>query len=92
MYVLLVEAILDKRANLPRGKKGYYFAENGHQSWKIIAERVGEVGKKIGVFETSQVKEIALADAAEEFYDGNLRDTEGVLASKCVSKFSIFML
>jgi hypothetical protein len=84
LYVLLVEAILDQKPNLPTGMTGYYFAENAYQSWKSIAERIGEVGKKIGAFETSDVGKITLASAAEEFYHGDLRHAEGVLASKYV--------
>jgi predicted MPP superfamily phosphohydrolase len=84
LYVLLVKAILGQKPNLPTGKTGYYFAENGYQSWKIIAERIGGVGKKIGAFETSGVEEITLEEAAEEFYHGDLRDAEAVLASKYV--------
>lgn len=84
LYVLLIEAILDQKPNLPSGKTGYYFTENGYQSWKSIAQRIGDVGKKIGAFETSDVGEITLLEAAEEFYDGHLRDAEGVLASKYV--------
>jgi hypothetical protein len=87
LYVLLVEAILDKRLNLPSGKTGYYFAENGSQSWKSIAEIIGGIGKKIREFETSEIKEITLEEAAEEFYNGHLRDAEGVLASKYVFHF-----
>jgi hypothetical protein len=36
----------------------------------------------LGVFESETVGEITLQDAADEFYEGELRDAEGVLASK----------
>lgn len=84
LYYLLVQAALDDKANLPNGKTGYFFAENGDQSWKDIAERIGQTGKELGVFESSEVISITLQEAADEFYEGQLRDTEGVLASKYV--------
>lgn len=79
---MLVQAILDQNVDLPSGKTGYYFAENGFQSWKSIAEKIGEVGKEIGAFETAEVADIELQEVADVFYSGNLRNAEGVLASK----------
>lgn len=79
---MLVQAILDKNADLPSGKAGYYFAENGFQSWKSIAEKIGDVGKQLGAFETEEVANIELKEVADIFYHGSLTDAEGVLGSK----------
>lgn len=69
---------------LPSGREGYYFAENGSQSWNSIAAGIGQAGKQLGLFETPEVESISLQKAAEAFFDGDLRNAEGVLASKLV--------
>jgi hypothetical protein len=84
LFALLTEAILDQKSDLPSGKLGYYFAESGFQTWKSISERIGKAGKYIGVFETDEVGDVTLKEAADEFYGGDLRHAEGVLASKYV--------
>jgi hypothetical protein len=82
LFYLLVHAILDEKPDLPSGKTGYYFAENGIQSWKSISEKIGQVGKELGAFETDEIKTIELKEAADEFYGGDPRHAEGVLGSK----------
>lgn len=82
LFMRLVSAILDKSHDLPTGKQGYFFADNGSQSWKSISERIAKVGKEAGVFENDIVGEVGLKEAADEFYDGVERDVEGVLGSK----------
>jgi len=84
LYFLLVEGVLEKKLDIPSGAKGYYFAENGAKSWKSIAERIGEVGHKIGAFEGSEVVTMNLAEAKEEFGYGSERDAEGVVGSRYV--------
>ncbi len=73
---------MDGKRDLSHGKTGYYFAENGFQTWKSISERIGKTGSEMGLFEHADVGEVTLEEAADEFYDGNLRDAEAVLASK----------
>ncbi len=82
LYGLLVNAIITQNPHLPSGKPGFYFAENGNQSWRYISERIGKTAKEIGAFETDAVADLSLKDAADEFYEGDLRHCEGVLASK----------
>lgn len=84
LYYLLVQATIDENADLPSGKKGYYFAENGFQSWKNISEEFGKSGKKDGVFETDKVTTIELQEVADKYYSGDLRSAESVLGSKYV--------
>ncbi len=74
--------MLDGNTELPNGKTGYFFAENGAQSWREISEFVGKIGKELEVFKTDEVATATLQEAADEFYDGDLRHAEGVLASK----------
>ncbi len=82
MFASLVAAIVDQKPDIPYGKEGYYFAESGFQTWKSISERIGETGRTMDYFETKEVGEVTLQEAADEFYDGDLRDAEAVLASK----------
>jgi hypothetical protein len=89
LFALLTEAIIDQKPDLPSGKRGYYFAENGFQTWRSISERIGKAGKGLGAFETDEVGDVTLKEAADEFYGGDLRHAEGVLASKYV--FPLFI-
>lgn len=73
---------MNQKPELPSGKQGFYFAENGDQSWKYIAERIAKTGKRLGAFESEEIGQATLKEAADEFYEGNLRHAEGVLASK----------
>ena len=82
LFALLVQAIIDKKPNLPSGKTGYYFAENGYQSWKSIAQEIGKVGKGLGAFESDEVGKIELQEVADEIFHGDPRHAEGVLGSK----------
>lgn len=81
-----------KGKQLPSGRSGYYFAENGAQSWKDIAQAVGKVGKEAGSFDADGIHSIGLEVVAAEFYDGDLRDAEAVLASKYVSLLRYLIL
>jgi hypothetical protein len=91
LYLLLTQAILSSQAP-PSGKTGYYFASHGSQSWKSIAEKIGEVGLKIEAFESSVVGNMSLSEAKEEFGYGSERDAEGVLGSRLVSTLLILVL
>jgi hypothetical protein len=73
-----------RNKELPSGKTGYYFAENGSQSWESIARAIGKAGRQSGGFTIDDIFRIKLEEVASEFYNGDLRDAEGVLASKYV--------
>lgn len=49
-----------------------------------IAEKIGEVGRRIGVFEGREigVGSMRLEEAKDEFEYGSQRDAEGVLGSR----------
>ena len=81
LFSLIVENIVAKN-EIPSGRAGYYFAENGFQTWQSIAESIGRTGFEIGVFYTPTVGSVSLEEVAEEFFDGDQRDAETVLASK----------
>ncbi len=82
LYALLLDAALESKPDLPTGQDGYYFAENGSQTWKSISERIGKTGKGLGVFETDEVGDVGLEEVAQEWTGGDIKDAESVLASK----------
>jgi hypothetical protein len=83
LYFLLTSAIIEfTKWDVPHGKTGYYFAENGYQTWLDISEGIGKIGKAQGAFGTEGVKSIGLQEAADYWYEGNTREAESVLASK----------
>ena len=77
-----MEAVATSKGDIPSGKQGYYFAENGFQSWKSIAEGIGRAGKELGLFETDEVTGIELKEVADEMFGGDPRHAESVLGSK----------
>jgi hypothetical protein len=83
LFLTLVEKILyDPSADIPSGQTGYYFVENGFQSFKSIAQRTAQTGKALGVLDTDEVTSMGLQEFAERFYAGDVRLAESILASK----------
>ena len=65
-YIILFDQLLaaygpDARSDskpspyLTTGREGYYFAENGRNSWRELSEKIGEVLHKKGIIESPQV-------------------------------------
>ena len=52
------DAKLDTKSSpyLATGRQGYYFAENGRNSWRQLAEKIGEVLRKKGIIKSSEVR------------------------------------
>jgi len=93
LYFNLIQVTLSlPNTPLPSGEKGYYFASHGAQSWETIAEKIGEVGKKIGAFESSEIGSMSLGEAKEEFGYGSERDAEGVVGSRYVLSAGVWFL
>jgi hypothetical protein len=91
LYFLLIQAILSSdQKPPPSGKTGYYFAENGEQSWRGIAERIGEVGGGIGGLEGRGLGSMGLEEARVEFGYESVRDAEGVVGSRYLGFTPIF--
>ncbi|KAG0651163.1 hypothetical protein D0Z07_2622 [Hyphodiscus hymeniophilus] len=85
LFSLIVNNIISNK-EIPSGKTGYYFAENGFQTWHSIAAGIGWTGYEIGVIDTPAVANISLEEVADEFFGGDTRDAEGVLASNSRTK------
>jgi nucleoside-diphosphate-sugar epimerase len=63
LYETLIAGILSG-ADLPSNKKGIYFNETGHHSWREVSEHVATAGKRTGYLETDEVRELSLEDGA----------------------------
>lgn len=61
LYEVLLSGSL--RGNLlPSVKKGVYFNETGHHSWREVSERIAKAGKEAGFLASEEVKEIGLQE------------------------------
>ncbi|PWI72419.1 NAD dependent epimerase/dehydratase family protein [Purpureocillium lilacinum] len=70
LYELVLAKLLrggDEAAALPSNKKGVYFNETGHHTWREVSERVARSGREAGFLPTDEVREQSLAVAAEAF-------------------------
>lgn len=64
LYELLLARVLAGTADLPSNKRGVYFNETGHHSWRQVSERVAAAGKQVGRLATDEVREETLEVAA----------------------------
>lgn len=63
LYELVLANVLAGK-DIPSNKKGLYFNENGHHSWREISERVAKTGKELGYLPSDEVRELPLDVAA----------------------------
>ncbi|KAJ6440999.1 NAD dependent epimerase/dehydratase family protein [Purpureocillium lavendulum] len=66
LYELVVAKLLRGDA-LPANKKGLYFNETGHHTWREVSEQVARTGRAAGFLPTDEVRELPLAAAADAF-------------------------
>ncbi|UPL02417.1 hypothetical protein LCI18_013351 [Fusarium solani-melongenae] len=66
LYELVLSRLLAGDV-LPSNKKGIYFNETGHQSWREVSERVAKEGLALGYLQSDQVQELSLEDGAKAF-------------------------
>lgn len=65
LYELLLARVLaGTAADLPSNKRGVYFNETGHHSWREVSERVAAAGVRAGRLTTDEVREETLEVAA----------------------------
>lgn len=64
LYELVLSRIL-KGDDLPSNRKGLYFNETGHHTWREISERVAKTGKQAGILPTDEVREITSEEAID---------------------------
>lgn len=72
LYEICVREILENGGkDLPSGKKGIIFSENGTASWKTVAQGVADAAYQSGKIKTNEVKSVPLSEGAEFLTGGN---------------------
>ena len=61
LYLRLAEAALQEKDEL-FGNEAYYFAEDGEHIWKDVSKMVATEGKKLGAWETAEVKSLSVEE------------------------------
>ncbi|EED13540.1 NAD dependent epimerase/dehydratase family protein [Talaromyces stipitatus ATCC 10500] len=61
LYELVLARLLDGD-NLPSNKKGIYFNETGHHSWRYLSERISRDGNALGYLTSDEVREVSLKE------------------------------
>jgi hypothetical protein len=75
LYMLLLNNILDN-VDVPSGRKGYYFSNTGHFTWKSLNCKIGEIGVGLGALRSGVPKSITLSEAVKNW---NFRGFDSLL-------------
>lgn len=62
IYEVFLSSILSG-VDVPYGKKGIFFTENGEHSWTEVGEGIAKAGLELGLLPTDEVKSISLEEA-----------------------------
>jgi len=81
LYKLLLDSIASSNTDLPYGRQGVYWAENGEHTWKATSESIAKALKSQGLIETEEVKSVSLSEGAKLLNDGDEGYTEAIYAS-----------
>jgi len=81
LYKLLLDSIASSSTDIPYGRQGVYWAENGEHTWKATSESIAKALKTQGLIETEKVKSVSLSEGAELLMDGDEDYTEAIYAS-----------
>lgn len=80
VYELVLRRVLEG-LDVPSGKNGIIFVENGQHSWNEAAGAIARAGKKLGVLDTEQVKRLTLEEAAQALGTEDINYVEVAYAS-----------
>ncbi|KAI9710248.1 MAG: hypothetical protein M1820_002741 [Bogoriella megaspora] len=87
LYELCVRNVVEKGgSDLPYGKKGIIFSENGVHSWKELAQHVADVAFDEGKVESKEVKSVGLQEGAKVLAGGSEEIAELGLSSNSRTK------
>ncbi|KFZ14309.1 hypothetical protein V501_03296 [Pseudogymnoascus sp. VKM F-4519 (FW-2642)] len=63
-YKLVLSKILSGAgADIPHGKDGVYFLQDGHHTWLELAQMVAKAGVEAGALRTTELKQLSLEEA-----------------------------
>ncbi|KAF5857192.1 hypothetical protein ETB97_006150 [Aspergillus alliaceus] len=85
LFIVLLKQICTG-VTIPSGRKGIYFCETGEHSHREFSERLATAANELGVFPSSDVKEITLEEAAEKLVFGGGLNAELGYASNARTK------
>ncbi|RFU26460.1 hypothetical protein B7463_g9895, partial [Scytalidium lignicola] len=69
VYKLIVAKILEG-ADIPNGKNGTYFIQQGEHSWRELSQRVAEAGVALGALKTTELRSLTIQEGAEKLAGG----------------------
>ncbi|KAF2019507.1 NAD dependent epimerase/dehydratase family protein [Aaosphaeria arxii CBS 175.79] len=58
LYEIILSRVLSQ-GDIPFGKKGIYFSENGYFNWRKLSEGLAQAGQELGALETNEVEELS---------------------------------
>ncbi|KAL2785960.1 hypothetical protein BJX66DRAFT_342579 [Aspergillus keveii] len=80
VYELVLKRVLEG-LDVPSGKEGIMFVENGSHSWNEAGEALAKAGKSLGALDTEQVKRLTLEEAAKTLGIDDINYVEVAYAS-----------
>lgn len=80
VYELVLRRVIEG-LGVPSSESSIIFVENGQHSWNDAAEAIASVGKKLGVLDTEQVKQLTLEEAAKTLGTEDINYVEVAYAS-----------
>lgn len=83
LYKFILSKIIEG-ADIPFGKNGIYFVQEGEHSWRELAQLVAEAGYKLGALETTEIRDLTLEEAGSYLTKRRMLIAEIGWASKYV--------
>ncbi len=71
LYELAVAKTLARDSDVPFGKRGIIFSENGQHSWMEVAQGVADAAYELGKIKTNKVKSVSVAEGAKALAGGD---------------------
>ncbi|KAH6975853.1 hypothetical protein EDB80DRAFT_740382 [Ilyonectria destructans] len=63
LFLLLVEAAVEGGGQADWGVNGFYFAENGHFSWRAVAESIAKAANARGLLKSTDLDNLSVEEA-----------------------------
>ena len=89
LYELVLLDFVSGARKALTGERGIVFSASGGYIWREVAERIGAVGKELGILESAQARSCGLQEAADKWAGGDAGMTEVGLAGNSRTKADI---
>ncbi|KAI0368793.1 NAD-P-binding protein [Pilatotrama ljubarskyi] len=67
LYLLLIDAALANPDNVPHGREGFYYAENGEHTWYDISKAIARALHEFGVVQSDEPTAFSVAELEKYF-------------------------